>query len=895
MQQARVQPYADTEPKHPPHYPEYIYGLHESGGEQLMLRAERRGWVLELAAIGLDGSSTPADFSKLAEVGLGVIVRINHGYGSTGTLPAPDRYPDFVAACAKYVERSSGCHIWIIGNEPNHEDERPNHRPILPHDYASAYELCRKAIRAVPGHEEDQVLVAGPAPWNATTTYPGNEKGDWVRYFIDVLTLLDDDGCDGFSLHTYTHDLNIDQIHGDFFHTTLGYTHLRNEFRSYRDFMNAIPDRFRHLPVFITEADPTTRSVGWNPGHNVGWVQAAYREIATWNSNPDHQPILALLLYRWPVVRDQPEWSISNRPGIVEDFKQALEAEPADEFRIRLPRKGEPPVVLEPGSVLDAQEQWAGMVASPLGLNLRSGPTTEHAVLQILPNETAVTVLAELDDWLYVRALDRHGYVSRNFIARQRVGGYGYMPFVVTPNGNKNNSFLRQRKELLDAQLAPDATEQLKFDPVTANWTEQSVASAWNRFGALVITIAEHLEIDPAVALAVLAVESGGRAFNDDGRMLIRFEPHIFFEEWGKLDPERFAQHFRYDLAQPWQGHQWRLNPDQEWRSFHGSQRAEWEVFTFTRTSLNPEAALRSISMGAPQIMGFNHERVGYPSAEAMFEAFSASANAQVVALFDFINVDPARIKALREGDFAAFASSYNGPGQASLYATLIHDGVQAFNRMRSTPNEAEPEPVQEPVEQPPVGEPIEEPVEEPAEEPNEANMEEEAHLPVPSTPGNLAEIDPELYQAWRAHVLEGFAHNQQMFGRLVEAFMGPYHTLVLLYRLLFTVGIVAFLAAVALSSFTGQIMFGVLFGGIGVAAFLSFFISRPLRAMEENLNLITWLGVIYNSYWTRLVYAMNMETIQEDIAALTNDFTKQIQELLDKSAALHKDRPGPQ
>jgi hypothetical protein len=124
---------------------------------------------------------------------------------------------------------------------------------------------------------------------------------------------------------------------------------------------------------------------------------------------------------------------------------------------------------------------------------------------------------------------------------------------------------------------------------------------------------------------------------------------------------------------------------------------------------------------------------------------------------------------------------------------------------------------------------------------------------------------------------------------------MGPYHTTVLLYRLTFTVGIVAFLTSVALSAFTGQLMFGVLFGGIGVAAFLSFFISRPLRALEENLNFITWLGVIYNSYWTRLVYAMNMETVQADIAALTTDFTKQIQELLDKSATLHKERPGPQ
>jgi hypothetical protein len=167
------------------------------------------------------------------------------------------------------------------------------------------------------------------------------------------------------------------------------------------------------------------------------------------------------------------------------------------------------------------------------------------------------------------------------------------------------------------------------------------------------------------------------------------------------------------------------------------------------------------------------------------------------------------------------------------------------------------------------------------------------ARLPVPPRPGNLAEIDPELYAAWRNHVLYGFTNNQKMFENLVGAFMGPYNTTVQLYRLTFMVGIVALVAAALLSAYTGQLMFGLLFGGISVAAFISYFITRPLRALEENLNFITWLGVIYNSYWTRLVYAMTMETVQQDIAAITDDFTKQMQELLDKSAAMHKDRPG--
>jgi hypothetical protein len=281
--------------------------------------------------------------------------------------------------------------------------------------------------------------------------------------------------------------------------------------------------------------------------------------------------------------------------------------------------------------------------------------------------------------------------------------------------------------------------------------------------------------------------------------------------------------------------------------------------------------------------MGFNHERIGYPSAQAMFEAFSASAHAQIIALFDFVIVEPARLNALRAGDFATFASSYNGPGQASLYATLIQDGVDTFNRLRATPSAETSATMEQPVT----------PVQEPTEDNQADNQEGTARLPVPTRPANLAEIDPELYAAWRNHVLGGFANNQKMFEELVKAFMGPYHTTVQLYRLTFFVGMFAFGAAVALSAYTGQVMFGILFGGISVAAFISYFISRPLRALEENLNFITWLGVIYNSYWTRLVYAMNMETVQQDIATITSDFTKQMQELLDKSAALHKDRPG--
>ncbi len=845
----------DSEPSliPPELLPEYIYGLHEAGGEHLMTEAGRPGWVLQLAAIGLDGTKGDADCSKLAGAGFGVVTRINHGYGSAGTLPTPDKYPQFAQAAARYVGRSRGCHIWIVGNEPNHEQERPEGQPIFPLQYASAYRQVRQAIRSVPGHENDQVLVAGSAPWNAQTTYPSNVRGDWIRYFVDVLEALRDDEVDGFAIHTYTHDLNPQQIRGDFFHTQPGYTHLRNEFRTYRDYMNAIPDRFRHLPVLITETDPSTRHQGWNPGTNVGWVQAAYREIAEWNANPERQPIQALILYRWPVVPDQPEWSISDRPGIIEDFKMAMRAQPEKSYRVRQPVLPLPHDVVEPGTMLPEDEQWHGSVAASLGLNLRTGPGLDYAVIEILPFGTLVRVQAEVEEWLFVQALNMRGYVSRAFILPQEEDG------VQPPVGG----FLRDRDELMQHTLAPPESEQIFVDPETGTWTEFMTAYVWNEYGALIEKVSKLMEIDAAIAVAVLGVESGGRAFMDDGRMRIRFENHIFFDKHGRLDPEHFSKYLRYDVARPWEGHYWRQSPEHAWRSFHGDHAEEWNVFNLVRTKFSPHSAKLSISMGLAQIMGFNHHNVGYDTVEEMFVAYRDSANAQVLGFFDFVRFDPIQLWALQNEDFLTFATRYNGSGQAWHYASLIQDAVNAFSRLRSTP--------------PP---------------PNAGNPGAPMPwLPVPPNDPDLRSGDPALYAAWREHIIQGFKNNQEMFDRILKSFMVPYNATVRMYRMMFFVGLASFVVAIGLSVWTRDAMFALVFGGLSVASFVTFFVSRPLRSLEENLNYITWLGVIYNSYWARIVYALNKETIQADLKAITDDFVVQIERLIERNNATREDR----
>lgn len=90
------------------------------------------GWVVLSSAIGRDPADhSGEDFSDLAGQGYGVICRLNHGYYPDGSLPRRGDYADFAQRCANFVAASPGCHMWVIGNEPNYAAERP-HPPPTP-------------------------------------------------------------------------------------------------------------------------------------------------------------------------------------------------------------------------------------------------------------------------------------------------------------------------------------------------------------------------------------------------------------------------------------------------------------------------------------------------------------------------------------------------------------------------------------------------------------------------------------------------------------------------------------------------------------------------------------------------------------------------------------------
>ncbi|TAH53148.1 MAG: hypothetical protein EYC68_04620 [Chloroflexota bacterium] len=404
--------------------PHFLAGLADAGGEAHLLAAGKPGWIVVRAQVKPPEAS--ADYSHLADKGLGVIVVLSNNSALHGAFPNSYDYELFAHQCANFVKKSRGARIWVIGNEPNAARERAmfdgavnSGELITPDMYARLYTLARKAIRALPGHEHDFVVPAAIAPFNTQTTYPGNPSGDWVRYFADTLFQItaQGGGADGLALHAHTHGYDANLVTSDAKGTNQ-FQNRNTQFRAYRDFLAAVLPAMRNLPVFITAASPL--DPGWTNA-NRGWMQAALAEINHWNSNTNNQPIQALCFSRWQSLpTDPPGWGLADKPQAVNDLRTALQ----NDFRLRWP--GLPPtpdfkaqwiaVITPQNNALTTNETVSGRIvvknvgakawlsggANPIRLSYRwynaqgveipLAPPPEHFSLSqnILPGQTAI-------------------------------------------------------------------------------------------------------------------------------------------------------------------------------------------------------------------------------------------------------------------------------------------------------------------------------------------------------------------------------------------------------------------------------------------------------------------------------------------------------------------------
>ncbi len=374
---------------------QYIYAIHEPGGEHLMkVGNEARGWIVFTEALYANPNNhegTKHNYQQYADQGFGVVVRLNHDYGENGTIPRQALYRDFSQRVANFVKNSPGAHIWIIGNEMNLAREQPRIAPgsnerefITPLRYAECYVMCRRAIKSLRGHENDQVVVGPIGPWNPETPYDAHPQGiypenringnigDYIIYLRDILNTIGRENCDAICIHAYTHGYDPQLIFSEDkmdppFHN------YNFHFRTYQDQLNIIPQAFRDLPIYLTE---TNGDDTW-PNVNSGWVKNAMHEVNEWNKQPGNQQIRCVALYRWPPYD---KWNLNDKDQVHRDLQESV----SFGYTWKEMPDVRPPVVVDPPAVSGPKYR-----TNFISHNVPSSVTTDRLILVTVQVENA--------------------------------------------------------------------------------------------------------------------------------------------------------------------------------------------------------------------------------------------------------------------------------------------------------------------------------------------------------------------------------------------------------------------------------------------------------------------------------------------------------------------------
>jgi len=223
---------------------------------------------------------------------------------------------------------------------------------------------------------------------------------------------------------------------------------------------------------------------------------------------------------------------------------------------------------------------------------------------------------------------------------------------------------------LLKAKKAENnCTATLQKIDALANIPDKMLTVAQKR--NLILELARKYKIEPEFVYAFLEIESSGQSFCSDGRPKIRFEPHIFCGASASgVDTAKTAG-FDYKTT-PWYDKNGK-QAQEKWKALgykHSRgcpQTDEWAAFA-AGAEMSVFQAFASISVGGPQIMGFNYKMMGYASPEDLYNEFAQSETTQIYGFFRFVakKNSGAILKASRRKDFVTCAKNYNGNGKIS-------------------------------------------------------------------------------------------------------------------------------------------------------------------------------------------------------------------------------------
>jgi hypothetical protein len=179
--------------------------------------------------------------------------------------------------------------------------------------------------------------------------------------------------------------------------------------------------------------------------------------------------------------------------------------------------------------------------------------------------------------------------------------------------------------------------------------------------------VAAELGVETAAVIAVSKVEAPKGPFLASGLPPILFEGHVFWKELKKLgiDPKKYT-------AETYKG-KYRSVLYQSWtKAYYIGGEREYGRLELA-SEIHHQAALKSASWGAFQIMGFNHAAAGYKTIDGFVEAMKHSAASQLRAFIHFIKANPRMYNALKNKKWEIFAESYNGSGyKQNAYDTKL-------------------------------------------------------------------------------------------------------------------------------------------------------------------------------------------------------------------------------
>lgn len=175
------------------------------------------------------------------------------------------------------------------------------------------------------------------------------------------------------------------------------------------------------------------------------------------------------------------------------------------------------------------------------------------------------------------------------------------------------------------------------------------------------VRAAEQLGVSLATVRAVNEVESRGQGFLHDGRPVILFERHKFYQQLqaAGIDPDPIAEKYPTICAKQRGGYQ--------------GGAAEY-IRLETAKQIHVASAYEAASWGAFQVMGYHWKMLGYNSVFEFVRSMQQDEAGHLQAFVRFVAHEAHLLAALKARKWAVFAKGYNGPD----YAANLYDAKLA-------------------------------------------------------------------------------------------------------------------------------------------------------------------------------------------------------------------------